>query len=61
MAPLTPQFDLHQIHCSSHGTQTLDLFQESGQRSLDVRVWFATLTVTIPTGQALNLEAFIAG
>jgi hypothetical protein len=49
------------VRLVGHGTQTLDLFQEDGQRNLDVRVWFATLTVTTATGQALGLDQFIAG
>ena len=49
------------MRLAGHGTQTLDLFQEDGRRNLDVRIWFATLAVTTPTGQALGLEEFVAG
>jgi hypothetical protein len=49
------------VRLAGHGTQTVDLFQEDGQRILDVRIWFATLAVTTATGPALDLEEFVAG
>lgn len=49
------------VRLAGRGIQTLDLFQEDGQRILDVRIWFATLTVTTATGQTLDLDEFIAG
>ena len=49
------------VRLAGPGAQTVDLFQEDGRRILDVRIWFATLAVATATGQALDLEEFVAG
>jgi len=49
------------VRLAGHGTQTVDLFQEGGQRILEARIWFGTLEVTTATGQVLGVEEFVAG
>jgi hypothetical protein len=49
------------VRLVGHGTHTVDLFQEDGQRVLDVRIWFGTVAVTTAAGQTLDLEEFTAG
>jgi hypothetical protein len=49
------------VRLAGHGTQTVDLFQEGGQRILEARIWFGTLEVTTATGQVLGVEELVAG
>lgn len=42
-------------------THTLTLFQDSGARILNIRIWFDTLTIYGPSRAEIFLDEFIAG
>ncbi|CAH0258109.1 MULTISPECIES: hypothetical protein [unclassified Pedobacter] len=41
-------------------TNTIDLFQEGGNRHIDIRIWFDEFEILTPTYQAVELEDFLA-